>query len=107
MRGRQSAALLVVPAEGEAWRTSVDLRVDDDPEPLVALDRLLDLHDAYELATLGDDLTGEGRHDEAGDALHACQRARAGQPRAAVLGGPGRRAGRRHAARARAREPGD
>ena len=68
VRGRQSAALLVVPADGEAWRTSVDLRVDDDPEPLVALDRLLDLHDAYELATLGDDLTGEGRHDEAGDA---------------------------------------
>ena len=68
VRGRQSAALLVVPAEGEAWRTSVDLRIDDDPEPLVALDRLLDLHDAYDLATLGDDLTGEGRHDEAGDA---------------------------------------
>ena len=67
-RGRQSAALLVVPAEGGAWRTAVDLRVDDDPEPLVALDRLLDLHDAYELATLGDDRAGEGRHDEAGDA---------------------------------------
>jgi len=68
VRGRQSAALLVVPAEGDAWKTSVDLRVDDDPEPLAALDRLLDLHDAYDLATLGDDLTGEGRHDEAGDA---------------------------------------
>ena len=31
----------------------VDLRVDDDPEPLAELDRLLDLHDAYELATVG------------------------------------------------------
>ena len=42
--------------------------MDDDAEPLAELDRLLDLHDAYELATLGDELTGEGRHDEAGDA---------------------------------------
>ncbi len=68
VRGRQSAALLVVPAAGEAWQTRVDLRVDDDPEPLATLDRLLDLHDAYELATLGDDLTGSGDHDAAGDA---------------------------------------
>ena len=66
VRGRQSAALLVVPAAGEPWRSSVDLRVDDDDEPLVELDRLLDLHDAYGLATIGDELTGEGRHDEAG-----------------------------------------
>jgi uncharacterized Ntn-hydrolase superfamily protein len=66
-RGRQSAALLVVPSEGEAWRTVVDLRVDDDPEPLEELDRLADLRDAYDLATEGDELTGEGRHVEAGD----------------------------------------
>jgi uncharacterized Ntn-hydrolase superfamily protein len=66
-RGRQSAALLVVPSEGEAWRTVVDLRVDDDPEPLEELDRLADLRDAYDLATEGDELTGEGRHEEAGD----------------------------------------
>jgi uncharacterized Ntn-hydrolase superfamily protein len=66
-RGRQSAALLVAPAEGEAWRTKVDLRVDDHPEPLGELDRLLDLADAYELASEGDDLVGEGRHAEAGD----------------------------------------
>ncbi len=68
VRGRQSAALLVVPATGEPWRAVVDLRVEDDAEPLTELDRLLDLHDAYELATQGDDLTGEGRHDEAADA---------------------------------------
>jgi uncharacterized Ntn-hydrolase superfamily protein len=66
-RGRQSAALLVVPSAGEAWRTVVDLRVDDDPEPLEELDRLADLRDAYDLATEGDELTGEGRHVEAGD----------------------------------------
>ncbi len=68
LRGRQSAALLVVPSAGDSWQTAVDLRVDDDAEPLAELDRLLDLHDAYTLATLGDDLTGKGRHDEAADA---------------------------------------
>jgi uncharacterized Ntn-hydrolase superfamily protein len=64
-RGRQSAALVVAPAQGEPWRRLVDLRVDDHPDPLTELDRLLDLSDAYALATEGDDLTGEGRHDEA------------------------------------------
>jgi len=67
VRGRQSAALVVAPAEGERWRRSVDLRVDDTAEPLAELDRLLDLSDAYALASEGDDLVGEGRHDEAGE----------------------------------------
>ncbi len=35
IRGRQSAALLVVPAAGEWWETNVSLRVEDHPEPLV------------------------------------------------------------------------
>jgi uncharacterized Ntn-hydrolase superfamily protein len=65
VRGRQSAALLVVPAQAEPWQRQVDLRVEDDPEPLTELARLLDLHDAYELATQGDDLTGQGRHEDA------------------------------------------
>jgi uncharacterized Ntn-hydrolase superfamily protein len=34
IRGRQSAASLVVPAEGHSWDTTVSLRVDDHPEPL-------------------------------------------------------------------------
>jgi uncharacterized Ntn-hydrolase superfamily protein len=66
-RGRQSCALVVAPGHGEAWQHTVDLRVDDHPEPLAELDRLLDLSDAYALATEGDDLVGQGRHDEAGD----------------------------------------
>jgi len=65
VRGRQSAALLVVPADGEWWETSVSLRVEDHPDPLVELRRLYDLHRAYELAGEGDALTNEGRHDEA------------------------------------------
>jgi uncharacterized Ntn-hydrolase superfamily protein len=40
---------------------TVDLRVDDHPEPLAELDRLLDLSDAYALATEGDELVGQGR----------------------------------------------
>jgi uncharacterized Ntn-hydrolase superfamily protein len=67
VRGRQSAALLVVAGEAEPWRRQVDLRVEDDPEPLAELGRLLDLHDAYELASRGDDLVGEGRNAEAAD----------------------------------------
>jgi uncharacterized Ntn-hydrolase superfamily protein len=66
-RGRQSAALLVAPAEGETWRRTVDVRVDDDPEPLAELDRLLDLADAYAKASAADDLLGRGRHAEASE----------------------------------------
>jgi uncharacterized Ntn-hydrolase superfamily protein len=65
IRGRQSAALLVVPAQGEAWETVVSLRVDDDPEPLIELRRLLDLHEAYEVAEQADTLVGEGHHEMA------------------------------------------
>ena len=66
-RGRQSAALVVAPPDGAPWRRTVDLRVDDDPEPLAQMDRLLDLSDAYALASEGDQLVGAGRHDEAGE----------------------------------------
>jgi uncharacterized Ntn-hydrolase superfamily protein len=48
MRGRQSAALLVVPAAGDPWTRRFDLRVDDHPEPLDELDRLLTLGRAFE-----------------------------------------------------------
>jgi uncharacterized Ntn-hydrolase superfamily protein len=66
-RGRQSSALVVAPAEGEPWQRTVDVRVDDHPEPLRELERLLDLADAYAIASEGDDLVGQGRHAEAGE----------------------------------------
>jgi uncharacterized Ntn-hydrolase superfamily protein len=66
-RGRQSSALVVAAGEGERWQHAVDVRVDDHPEPLAELERLLDLSDAYTLATQGDDLIGQGRHAEAGE----------------------------------------
>ena len=65
VRGRQSAAIVVAPPEGEPWRLSVDLRVEDHPEPLDEIERLLDLADAYRLASEADDLVGQGRHAEA------------------------------------------
>jgi uncharacterized Ntn-hydrolase superfamily protein len=66
VRGRQSAALVVVPPEGEAWRTRVDLRVEDHADPLAEMDRLLGLWRAYELAGSADELMAAGRADEAG-----------------------------------------
>jgi uncharacterized Ntn-hydrolase superfamily protein len=70
VRGRQSAALLVVPAEGDPWRATAELRVEDSDDPLVELRRLLDLKDAYALADRADTLAGEGRTTEAA-ALYA------------------------------------
>ena len=67
VRGRQSAALIVVPEAGEGWQRVVELRVEDHAAPLDELRRLLDLHDAYALASEGDDLMGAGRHGEAGE----------------------------------------
>jgi uncharacterized Ntn-hydrolase superfamily protein len=65
LRGRQSAALLVVPAEGEPWRTRFNVRVDDAPEPLPELRRLLTLARAYEMAEQGDTLLAAGSRAEA------------------------------------------
>lgn len=58
IRGRQSAALIVVRARstGEPWRDRlVDLRVDDHPQPLAELRRLLALNRAYAEMNLGDE----------------------------------------------------
>jgi uncharacterized Ntn-hydrolase superfamily protein len=66
-RGRQSAALLVVGEPGEPWEALVSLRVDDHPDPLVELRRLLGLHEAYALADAADGLVAQGRHQEAAE----------------------------------------
>lgn len=67
VRGRQSAAILVVPGEGEPWARSVELRVEDHPEPLAELRRLVELNAAYVIAGEGDQLTAEGDHRAAAD----------------------------------------
>lgn len=57
IRGRQSAALKVVSAQkpGHPWQgVAVDLRVDDHPNPLRELERLLGVQEAYEAMNQGD-----------------------------------------------------
>ncbi len=62
LRGQQSAALLVVPAEGEPWRTRFDIRVEDHADPLGELRRLARFARAYEMAGRADELAAEGDH---------------------------------------------
>jgi uncharacterized Ntn-hydrolase superfamily protein len=66
VRGRQSAALIVVAAEGEPWQMRVQLRVEDHVEPVAELRRLLVLHRAYELAGRADELMAADQPAEAG-----------------------------------------
>ena len=87
MRGRQSAAMVVVPAEGEPWRRTVDLRVEDHAAPLDELRRLLTLQRAYDLAGAGDELLAAGRTDEAGELYQRGRRARA-RTRTSCCSGP-------------------
>lgn len=56
IRGMQSAALVVVPGKTmDTWNNkTVDLRVDDNPKPLVELRRLYNTHLAYEHMNNGD-----------------------------------------------------
>jgi uncharacterized Ntn-hydrolase superfamily protein len=57
IRGRQSAALLVVRGEssGRPWRDRVvDLRVEDHPNPVEELKRLVRVHRAYQHMDAGD-----------------------------------------------------
>lgn len=57
IRGKQSAALIVVTGKptGQAWKDRVfDLRIDDTPEPLVELRRLVKLQRAYNHMNAGD-----------------------------------------------------
>jgi uncharacterized Ntn-hydrolase superfamily protein len=65
IRGRQSAALVVVPPEGERWRRILELRVEDHPDPVAELGRLHRLHRAYDLAEVAERLGNEGRYGEA------------------------------------------
>jgi uncharacterized Ntn-hydrolase superfamily protein len=74
IRGRQSAAILVVPPTGRDWDSFISLRVEDHPDPLDELARLVRLHEAYTLAGQGDERAGEGRHEEAATLyLEACR----------------------------------
>ncbi len=68
IRGRQSAALLVVAADpsGRPWRDRLfDLRVEDHPEPLAELRRILLVARGYRHMSRGDDYFAEGEIEQA------------------------------------------
>ena len=64
VRGRQSAALVVVPAP-RVDDPAFDLRVEDAPDPLPELRRLVSLHRAYAQLNRGDALMATGDLDAA------------------------------------------
>lgn len=68
IRGKQSAALLVVAAEatGRPWADRIyDLRVEDAPDPLAELERLLRVARAYRHMNEGDEAVTEGEIERA------------------------------------------
>lgn len=68
LRGQQSASMLIVSGEaGERpWEgILLDLRVEDNPEPLKELRRLLTVHQAYEWMNLGDAHLADNRVEDA------------------------------------------
>ncbi|SDS63534.1 Uncharacterized conserved protein, Ntn-hydrolase superfamily [Formosa sp. Hel1_31_208] len=57
IRGRQSAAILIVKgtATGNSWEdTIMDLRVEDHENPISELERLVNIHKAYDFMNKGD-----------------------------------------------------
>ncbi|MBD3402525.1 DUF1028 domain-containing protein [candidate division GN15 bacterium] len=71
IRGKQSAAMIVVAAQpsGRSWDDRlIDIRVDDHAEPLKELRRLLNVNRAYNLMNIGDELLAEGMIEEAAEA---------------------------------------
>lgn len=86
IRGRQSAAIIVVAAEstGRPWQDRrFDLRVEDNPRPVAELRRLVGLQRAYRKLNEGDELWTAGQVDEA---MAAYQAAAAAAPDAATNG---------------------
>ncbi|WP_017731721.1 DUF1028 domain-containing protein [Nafulsella turpanensis] len=70
IRGKQSAVLLVVKGEksAEPWNDEIiNLRVDDHPEPIKELARLLKTYRAYEFMNQGDVAVEQGNMAEAKD----------------------------------------
>jgi uncharacterized Ntn-hydrolase superfamily protein len=68
VRGRQSAAILIVEADstGRPWiDTAMELRVEDHAEPIRELRRLVTLHRAYQHSNRGDELLGVDRVEDA------------------------------------------
>ena len=77
IRGKQSAAIVVVKAKstGRQWADRLfDLRVEDSPDPLRELRRLLRLRRAYNLEDEGDNFISEKKPAEALKAYEAAMK---------------------------------
>jgi uncharacterized Ntn-hydrolase superfamily protein len=74
-RGRQAAGILVRPAEGQPWERISNIRVDDHPEPLAELRRLLRLEQAYRRRNKVDEHVPEGDGAAAAAELEAVRTA--------------------------------
>ena len=72
IRGRQSAAIVVVSGsrDDHPWQRIFDLRVEDHPNPLAELRRLVTMARAYRAATDGDSFVTTGQIDSALAAYH-------------------------------------
>ena len=76
IRGKQSAAILVVAAKntGKTWvDRKVDLRIDDHPEPLKEMRRLLRVHQAYGHMNAGDLAIEKGEIEKAMEEYSAAE----------------------------------
>jgi uncharacterized Ntn-hydrolase superfamily protein len=68
IRGQQTAAIIVVSGtpSGQPWKDRLfDLRVEDSPEPITELKRLVRLQRAYRLIGKGDEFATQRKWDEA------------------------------------------
>jgi len=88
IRGKQSAAMLVVGGQKteRPWEhVFINIRVDDHPEPLVELQRLLKIQRAYHLMNEGDALLGKKDYEKAAAQLNrSCAGQKNGLPNLSV-----------------------
>ena len=77
LRGKQSAAMVVVGPEASPnpWEGKIiDLRVEDSPDPLKELKRLIGYNVGYNWMNKGDELLSSGKLGEASEAYSAGRR---------------------------------
>lgn len=77
IRGKQSASILVVKGEstGKIWEDRlIDLRVEDHPEPIKEIKRLLKVHRAYEHMNKGDLAVEQGNMELAMEEYSAAEK---------------------------------
>lgn len=77
IRGQQAAGIKVVdPVDyGHWWKgATIDIRVDDHPEPLRELERLLNLQEAFRIADNAEKLAAVGEFENADKAFHEARK---------------------------------